>query len=244
MLLTEAQVLKRRGARTEDHERYAASVEEEMRRLGTLVDSFLTLARVEADPAHFEPEPVNVYDVLLDSVQHNHALARLHGVKLLAQLGHTETAPEVEGDARLLGAMLDNLIRNAVRHSPRGSTVEVECAEAGGEVAFFVRDQGPGLPEEIRARVFERFARGPQDPSRPRTTGLGLAIAREIVQLHRGSIAIEDREGGGCTFAVRLPLPPRVAAVPQNGAGAVARRAAPGPADRRRDGTVLGGSAP
>jgi signal transduction histidine kinase len=102
--------------------------------------------------------------------------------------------------------VLDNLVANALRHSPAGETVTVRASAAGSRVAFEVVDRGPGIPPEERERVFERFYRA----DRARSTdhggsGLGLAIARWIVELHGGSIRADREAPLGCRMVVELP---------------------------------------
>ncbi len=100
-------------------------------------------------------------------------------------------------------------MENAIKYTPAGGSVRVSLWQAPGEVGFDVADSGPGIPATERQRVFERFYR--PDPARARGTGgfgLGLAIAREAVVLHGGSIGVEDRAGGGSLFRVRLPRKP------------------------------------
>jgi signal transduction histidine kinase len=101
--------------------------------------------------------------------------------------------------------VLDNLIRNALDHSPGDATVTVNVSNGP---QFAVEDRGPGVPRELRTRIFEPFARGRvTDRAAGSGLGLGLAICRRIVDGHGGVITVEDRAGGGARFVVRLPTP-------------------------------------
>ncbi|MEM3433607.1 MAG: sensor histidine kinase, partial [Candidatus Methanomethyliaceae archaeon] len=111
----------------------------------------------------------------------------------------------VSADPRRIRQVLGNLLSNALRYSPSGSTITVSVRRQGNEVWVSVQDQGPGIPEEDLPHIFERFYKA--DKSRAEGgTGLGLAIAKEIVQAHGGRIWVENRGGARFTFA--LPVHP------------------------------------
>jgi signal transduction histidine kinase len=110
-------------------------------------------------------------------------------------------------DGPRLARVVDNLLSNAVKYSPRGGEIVVTIARADERAALLtVRDPGIGIPETDLPHVFDRFYRGANVAGRFAGTGLGLAGARQIVEQHGGSIAVESREGIGSTFTVRLPL--------------------------------------
>ena len=110
----------------------------------------------------------------------------------------------VTGDAALLEELLDNLLDNALRYTPRGGAVTVRCGTELGHPYLSVEDTGPGIPEAARGRVFERFYRVPDQQNKG--TGLGLAISKKIVELHLGEIKIESEFGKGTVITVVLPL--------------------------------------
>lgn len=154
---------------------------------------------------------VNVLDTLRHVANRHQAQAQAAGVavQLVA-----EPTLHAYADPRLLERVFDNLVRNAVLHTPEGGTVTITGREearsssdwATDQAVVCVRDTGPGIPENERERVFDRFYR--LDPSRSRRTGgsgLGLAISREIVQLFKGTISVVDTDGPGTTIEVRLP---------------------------------------
>jgi signal transduction histidine kinase len=208
VLLSEAQVLLALPARDRiNYREFASSVVEEMRRLGQLVESFLTLAR-----AHHEGlarrEPVSINDLVLESIHHCAPLAERAHVRLVAKLDDTTSAlaePETSGDPELLRSLIDNLVRNAIRFSPREGAVHLHVAITDGWARIEVLDEGPGVPEALHATLFDRFVQGPQR-SRGGGLGLGLAIARSVADLHGGRIGLQNRPQGGCCFWVDLPL--------------------------------------
>jgi two-component system phosphate regulon sensor histidine kinase PhoR len=107
----------------------------------------------------------------------------------------------------LLEQAVVNLVDNAIKYSPAGSSVQVGCEVAAGELAISVRDRGPGIAREHLPRLFERFYR--VDKARSRDlggTGLGLAIVKHIAQAHGGRVSVESAPGQGSTFRIHLPL--------------------------------------
>ena len=113
------------------------------------------------------------------------------------------------GDEELIRRMIVNLVDNAVRHTPSGSSVRVELDGTDSGFAIAVKDQGAGVPAEIRAQIFERFFRG--DISRRSVAGdgagLGLALARWIARAHRGDVVLARSSPSGSTFVISLPQP-------------------------------------
>ncbi len=208
VMLTQSQVLNPDSSAIEDYEAYRKSVQEEMQHLAVLLESFLTLARVDQREAVARREPVSINDVVLESVARCEPEAQHYEVRLVPQVIAPDDAAgsELLGDPGLLCTMLDNLIRNAIRFSPARGSVDVGAVVADGHVVVTVRDRGPGIPAEFLDRIFDRFVQAPQDAARAKGTGLGLAIARSVTELHRGRIRARNLEGGGCEFEVRLPL--------------------------------------
>jgi signal transduction histidine kinase len=175
-------------------------------RLGRLVTQLLDLSRVEAgavslDLVTFEIGPFLEAAVADARVGHPDPVFSVR-----AEPGHTACA-----DRDRLNQVVANLLDNAARHSPPGGAITVTAAAPAGALCLQVRDEGPGIPADERAQVFERFSRG--SASHVGTpgggTGLGLAIARWVVNLHGGEIAVADVPSG-CLVRVILPQPPGV----------------------------------
>jgi signal transduction histidine kinase len=171
------------------------TVRAEAERMERLVQDLLFLARTDDRPAP-ERGLVDLDDVVLEEV------ARLDPGPVRVETRGVSAAP-VRGSRDELARLVRNLLANACAHA-RGAVTISTCREDGAQV-LVVHDDGPGVPEQHRARVFERFFR--TDDSRSRTaggTGLGLAIVRSVAQSHGGSVRV-DGEGGGARFEVRLP---------------------------------------
>lgn len=182
-------------------------------RMTVLVEDLLLLARLDSGGpiAH---EPVDLGRLLVDAVGDAHAAAPDH--EWILELPHSDDADEdaepreirVLGDAPSLHQVVANLLANARTHTPAGTRVTVHLREEGEQALVEVADAGPGIPESVRASLFERFVRGDDSRSRAAgSTGLGLSIAEAIVRAHRGSIDVES-EPGRTVFRVRIPLVP------------------------------------
>jgi two-component system OmpR family sensor kinase len=182
----------------------------EVHRMHVLVDKLLQLSRAGAAGLHQERIDLRI----LASA----AAERATAVGLARQIS-IELAPggaaiaDVDPDA--IGIVIDNLVRNAIDHSPAGQAVTVGVGVrgvvgigTGTGPTIIVDDRGPGVPPELRTRIFEPFARGrATDRAAGTGLGLGLAICRRIVDGHGGTIFVEDRPGGGARFVVNLPPP-------------------------------------
>jgi signal transduction histidine kinase len=179
----------------------ARTVLDEDLRLQHLVEDLLLLARLDEGAAEERPQQVDLDDIVLEEVER---VRQANGTKIDAG---KLSGGRVEGDPRRLTRLVGNLLENAARHAR--STVAVGLQEEKGEVVLRVDDDGPGIPPEDRARVFERFVR--LDQARDRDsggTGLGLAIVAEVAALHGGSSRALESPLGGARFEVRLPRVP------------------------------------
>jgi signal transduction histidine kinase len=208
VLLAEAYSLRARGYDGGEVGRYLSSSEEELGRLGRLVESFLTLTRTEL---HFDPQEFGLADVndfVLDAVDMAGPLAEVHDVAIdvrLHEADDDESPLSIHGDPQLLATMVVNLVRNAVRFTPKGGSLSIEVLCDAEHTRVRVQDDGPGIPVEFLPRMFERFAQAPEESRRRRGMGLGLSIAQRIATLHGGSISATNREEGGSLFEIRLP---------------------------------------
>jgi len=181
------------------------SMLEEAQRLQDLADTLLTLARVESGRFTPKIEPVPLSPLVAGVCESLEVLAAEKRQQL-----EVAAAPglAVEADRVLLQQAVMNLVHNAIRYSPVGTAIRVTSGRDGGGAFIEVADEGPGIAEEHREKVFERFYR--IDPARTRAeggTGLGLALARLSVELIGGSIDLRSEVGKGSRFRIRLPLP-------------------------------------
>ncbi len=185
-----------------ERQEFLKDIEREGRRLSRIVDNLLDLSRMEAGA--LRPER-GWYDVaaLIDDV-----LGRLRpltvGHRVTAQVA--EDLPPVPLDYVEIDQVLSNLIENAVRHTPTGTAISVAARAEAEELVVEVADDGPGIPPQLVDRLFDPFLRGPSRAGAPRGTGLGLAVARGLVEAHGGRIFVANRPDGGAIFRFTLPL--------------------------------------
>jgi two-component system OmpR family sensor kinase len=180
---------------------YALSrVESEAIRMTALVDDLLLLARLDAGRP-LDHETVDLTEMVVNAVSDAHAASPDH----VWQLDLPDEPVEVQGDPARLHQIVANLLGNARTHTAPGTVVRTSIVPGDGQVRLAVRDNGPGVPEELQPDVFQRFARG--DTSRNRaagSTGLGLSIVAAVAQAHGGSVSLDSRPGD-TTFTVLLP---------------------------------------
>ncbi len=174
-------------------------------RLIRLINDILDIEKIESGNMHFDIRRLRVAPLIERVEAANAQFAASHEVAL--QFTHPAWPLVIEGDADRLEQLVTNLVSNAIKHSPRGGTVELMASQHGQNVRIDVSDRGAGIPDAFRSRIFGKFAMADSSDNRARGgTGLGLSIAREIAQRHGGTIGFTDRPGGGTTFSVDLPL--------------------------------------
>jgi K+-sensing histidine kinase KdpD len=183
--------------------RRMATIASEARRLKALVDDMLDMATIEGGALRLELEPARLGDAIAAAVER----LQRNSPKRKVAWDAKEADVEVLADWPRLGQILDNLLANADRYSPALAPITVAVAKGGsGLVAVRIADRGPGVPPEVRDRLFERFVRGDDEAGAP-GTGLGLAIVKGLVEAHAGTVVLEDQaRGSGATFRFTLPL--------------------------------------
>jgi len=202
ILRGELDVLKSRPRTNGEIEEFLKSASQELDRLGHLVEDLLTLARADAGAGSLLSRKIRLDEVALEAVSRVEFLAKSRQVKIRFDLlGDASGDFEILGDADLLRSMLQNLLDNAIKYSPQGSTVEVQVQDATDAVAVRIKDAGPGIPEELLPKVFERFFRTQAEVP---GFGLGLAIAKRIVEAHQGTLNVQSQVDKGTTFTVRI----------------------------------------
>jgi signal transduction histidine kinase len=172
-------------------------------RLGRLVTELLDLSRIEAGVVPLDLEPFDVADFLAAAVREAEVGASAAGRDVRFAV-HAEPGKALADPGRL-HQVVANLLDNAARHSPPGGTVTAAARRDADHLVIEVTDEGPGIPPDQRARVFERFTRGERAAGHSGGTGLGLAIAQWVVELHGGSISVVDAPAPGCRIRVELP---------------------------------------
>jgi signal transduction histidine kinase len=189
-----------------DRRRYLEVIRAESARLATLLNDLLDLQRQELGVLELRLAEFDLNGLLDVQVTLYSAQSSVHELVLTP-------SPEpviIRGDPDRLAQVIGNLLSNAIKYSPDGGRVDVTASLIRGEGWSWIRDRGLGIPRDHQDRVFTKFFRG--EAARKRAisgTGLGLVLARQIVEAHGGSIGFESEEGKGSTFWVRLPAASR-----------------------------------
>jgi heavy metal sensor kinase len=209
MIRAELEVSLARARSVPDYQATHRLVLSEVERMSRLADQLLLLARADAGSLAPRFESVDLSDLLEETVDRWSSLAGSRGVRLALD---PPSPGSLWADRELLRRLFDNLVDNAVRHSPEGEEVILTAGCEDGRWHVEVADAGPGVPASVRDTLFQRFARG--DPARGRDTGgagLGLALCAVIAGLHGGSVSLAPPDGppGGAHFVVDLAADPR-----------------------------------
>jgi two-component system sensor histidine kinase ChvG len=176
-------------------------------RLDRLIGDISEAARTDAQLARAKFEPVDMGQ-LIEQIVTGWDARRDKGNASVAFARPRRSTAVVMGDRGRLARAIDNLVDNAISFSPPDGLVEIAAAKAGDQVRIRIEDEGPGVPEEAREAIFNRFhSVRPQDEQFGRHSGLGLAIARAIVEGHDGEIHVQDRDDApsGARFTIKLP---------------------------------------
>lgn len=202
VLLGEAQEALRQDASPEERRASLETIDRASRGLARQVEAILFLARGDvASPERREPADLN--EIADEAAAAASPLGAARGVR--CSVSHRGPAPVSADRAALLSATV-NLVSNALIYTDPHTTVDVAAGSTGGEAFLEVADRGPGVPQEDRARIFERFVRLDRTRARnPEGSGLGLAIVEQVARSHAGRVEVEDREGGGAVFRLTLP---------------------------------------
>ncbi len=205
-LRSEIEVTLRRPRDVAEYEETLRSCLEEVERLSQLTEELLTLAHLDADESSGREAPaIALLPIVDDAVRRLASQASRCAVSVLVD--PSRASPAVKVGPTAVGLALTNILDNAVKFSPAGSEVRVGVSTDGAEALIVVSDHGPGVAPDELPRLFDRFHRGSAArESEAPGFGLGLAISRAVIERQGGSIAVENRGGGGARFSIRLPL--------------------------------------
>jgi signal transduction histidine kinase len=182
--------------------RYLRIVDTQSRRLAELLNDFLDAQRVEEGRLEMSFEPLDLASLLREQAQLFAGQSDAHEIRI-----DLDNEPFlIVGDRDRLGQVLANLLSNAIKYSPDGGVVELVGERENGVVRVQVRDEGRGIPRAEQPRIFTKFFRGDAGASGIGGTGLGLAMAREIVEAHGGHIGFKSEAGSGSTFWFEVPM--------------------------------------
>lgn len=184
---------------SQDRREFLQAIASEGHRLARMVDHLLDYSRVESGALHLTPAWIEPDDLVLDVIRRLKPILSDHPVTV-------DIPPQIRAafvDEIALGEAISNLVENAAAHTPAGTSILVRARRPDAALEVVVEDDGPGIPPATLPTIFEPFKSG-SGTGRTRTSGLGLAIARGIVEAHGGTLRAENRRGGGARFTINL----------------------------------------
>jgi signal transduction histidine kinase len=187
----------------DERHHYLGIIETESMRLSRITQDLLKMASLESDQVRFEPKPYRLDKQIRDLILASEPQWQDKGIEMDVSLAETE----ITADEDLLSQVWTNLIHNSIKFTPQGGKISIALRPRGEQIEFEITDTGIGISKEDQERVFERFFKA--DPARTRAaggSGLGLSIAKKIIEMHRGTIGVQSELGTGATFTVVLPV--------------------------------------
>jgi len=204
---SDAEILIDRDMEKEERDQHLKAICEEVRNIDQLIDDLSMLTRLEQNQLELKMSPSSLDDVLSQEI--SKFLLQMEGKNITVIRNIPKDIPLVLMDSMRIGQVISNLLMNSLRYTPEGGIVEIGLQKKDSMVEVWVRDTGPGIPQEAIPYIFDRFYR--LDKSRSRATGgrgLGLAIARQFIKAHGGEIRAESEIGKGTCITFSLPIAP------------------------------------
>jgi len=184
---------------------FLVHVEGECDRMARLINDMLLLAAADARHWRLNIEPIDMDTLLIECYDMFCTCMNKKQVVITLELPE-EALCSIHGDKERIKQILTILTDNAMSYTPEGERIVLRAYQQKRYVVIEVEDHGKGMSEEEKKHAFERFFRGDQSRTGKKNFGLGLSIAKELIELHRGTILIRDTPGGGTTFVVKLPV--------------------------------------
>ena len=207
ILKAHIELLMKNSSSPDKLQEFMETARQEIDSLSKILRDMLVLARVDAGLGALSLSDVYLDELVLDAVARLDALASSKNVRLIADFNGENSRRPVNGDRDLLLNLVVNLLENAIKYSPEGTTVRLELTWLEDHQSLFILDQGPGIPTDDLPRIFERFSRASNASLHGKGFGLGLAIAQQIARLHQGSLTAENLPSGGALFKFSLATP-------------------------------------
>lgn len=177
-------------------------INEETDRLNKLVAEVIAMARIEAGKMHLEKQAVSARELISAAMAEFTGALKTRPVRVNV----AEGLPEAQADPEFVQQVVKQFIENALKYSPAGSPIVISAERKGAKIVIGVADRGPGIEENERAHIFDKFFRGREHRFQTQGTGMGLAIAKGIVEAHGERIWVESERGQGCAFYFSLPV--------------------------------------
>ncbi len=189
----------------DEEKRFLNTIKSECKRMSRLVDDLLLLASADASSWTFSAGELEPDTLIITAYEAYEAIARSKNQTLVLDLPK-EPMPAIKGDFQRLQQALGCLLDNAVFYTQHGGKITLGAYETKRSLLIYVSDNGTGIPDEFKEKIFERFYITDTSRSKKEHYGLGLSISKEIIKLHKGKIYVKDTSGGGSTFFIELPL--------------------------------------
>ncbi|MCL1810016.1 MAG: HAMP domain-containing histidine kinase [Clostridiales bacterium] len=186
-------------------EKYHTIAEREIRRMARLIDELLLLANADAEKLTLKSGTVDFDTILTELYENYEVIARSKKQHLTLSLPDN-ALPIISGDKQRLAQAFTAILDNAVSYTPENGHISVEAIKSKRTLSIVVSDDGPGIPDCEKARVFERFKRSDSAHADKDHYGLGLSVAKEIIEMHNGKITVSDSSAGGALFTIRFLL--------------------------------------
>ncbi|HSU28976.1 MAG TPA: HAMP domain-containing sensor histidine kinase, partial [Chitinophagaceae bacterium] len=193
---------ERTGRLSNEQKELLQNLRQDNQRMLRILSELLNMSQVEAGKIQLdikEVKPETISDAAI-----NAAMQTASQKNVSIRKKYIDKAGKVKADAEKTGWVLNNFLTNAIKHSPGNGIITVTIKRSGNTIEFSVTDQGPGIPSEYSAKVFERFFKVPG--SKAGGTGLGLAISKELIEAEGGAIWVKSEIGSGSTFGFELPM--------------------------------------
>lgn len=201
----ETLLLKNKSLTEKDRQHHLEIAIQHCQRLSKLVEELFELAKLDSHEAKVHNEPFNINELAYDVVQKFDLSAQ--GRQISIQIEHNKDLPFVNADIAMIERVIENLLDNAIRHTPEGGSIQIAFSSRNGDIAVSVSDTGYGIAEEDLPHIFDRFYQRTRiHESKAGHSGLGLAITKRILELHNRSIVVESAAGSGTTFTFFLPV--------------------------------------
>ncbi|MBU1106798.1 MAG: GAF domain-containing sensor histidine kinase [Candidatus Riflebacteria bacterium] len=175
------------------------------KRMFNLINDLLDISAIESGQLKLDLQLTELIPFLNEALENHELTAKMKEITILGEI--PATLPAIEIDAKRIAQVIDNLISNAVKFSPKGTTVTLRSSEESGKIKISVSDHGQGIPEEEQKKLFQEFGKTSVKPTDgEKSTGLGLAIVKKIITGHGGQVGVKSKVGEGSTFYFTLPV--------------------------------------
>lgn len=192
------------GTLNEKQSKIVSTIKEDTERLSTLITDLLELSKIQSDKSIFSMELCSIEDIILASVKTLHEQAESKKINLYYKV--EDNLPKVNVDFEKITWVINNLVSNSLKHTNSGDEISISAVLRNGKIYTIVKDTGIGIPEEFQEKIFDKFVQISESDSESTGSGLGLTIAKEIIEAHDGNIWCESKLGLGSTFTFTLPV--------------------------------------